>query len=253
MGDLRVKFEHVPDCKVTVLALQANEDGCMTFLPFRLLPRFPFGPSQWGEPAALVAEGRKPRDVLAREGRCFAGSRVCSGCNVVAGCCAGVHTPEIFRCFEGIRSMELCFKDIQETSLTYISLGAWAIRLLAWVAMFAGLWLALSQVVLHDPVAKFPVVELLDRFARTGCCLLVTMSLASLIISFAYVDYRPLTSLFWLFVAASIVVFPNVLALPARGAAAESYLTERASLVSMVLPLQWLGAHHVPHLRLRRT
>lgn len=243
IGDARARFEFVAPGPATVLALQA-EAGVL--LPFRLAPRGLCGASS-DERAILVKEGRKTREQLSLENQCLPGGSLCCGCNVVAGCCAGAWTPEVFRCFEGTLTAEQCFMEASLTSTpSSLSLGTWTARTVGCTVLFIGLMMGYSQLVWHHPMKTLPVVELLGNFARPGCCMLATVSMLSLMICMGYLAYRPLTALVWFMVAAGIVLAPNcaVVVRPRAGAslADRSAMALLGSGQPMLLP-RWLDVY----------
>lgn len=209
IGDARVKFEYVPPGPVTILALQIElEDSPKaSFLPYRLVSRgLCCRMSDTEECVTLISQAKKTREQLAKEDQCLAGSKLCCGCNLLAGCCTGVLTPEIFRLFEGRKTMEQCFQDATAPN----GWGSWTIRTCLWGTCFFGLAFALSQVLLTGYTVPISVV--LGEHGRAGICVLLTFAVSFMILFLAYVQYRPIWALFWLAMAISLVVVPNVVA-----------------------------------------
>lgn len=208
-GDMRVRFDYIPAGPVTVMALQAPDNGKASFCPFRLLSSG-FG---WNllsaEQQMLVQEGRKSREVLAREARCLPSSAFCCFCNLLSGTCVGVHTPEIYMCLEGTVSRERCFQKVQSTSFSYVqSVGAFTVRLVALAAIFSGLLLAFSKVLDHPPLVNLVMAKTMGSFRRPFTCLIGSLGLGALLVGLACPFHRPITSCCWILLAVIIVAVP---------------------------------------------
>lgn len=233
-GDLRVRFESIPAQAITVMALQVSEGLTASLIPFRLL-NIGFG---WDLPSAeqqlLVQEGRKPREVLAREGQCLPSSSLCCFCNLLAGVCHGVHTPEVYLCKEGTACLKDCFEKVQQDSMRFTSSGAATIRLAAMSAIFTGFMLVFSQLLDHEPLLKLAMVQLLGSLRRPVCCLIATFGLASLIAGLACPFHRPANSCFWILLALTVVAVPCLVLSYWGELSAPSSSTSRLLLLSVL-------------------
>jgi hypothetical protein len=216
VGDVCVRFEAIPPGPITVLALQVDAEGgeYQSFLPYRLVPHGLFGLEDEERREALIKEAKKSREQLAREDQCLPGSRICCGCNLVAGCCTGVLTQEVFSCFEGSKSADHCFKEVLRQAFGDNGCcRACFLRIFGGMVVFVGLLMAFSQMMVNLGSDDFiPVVGMFGNFARPGICLMITLWFASLVVALAYLPYRPIKAILYLLVSLAILVVPNVIA-----------------------------------------
>mmetsp|Transcript_14769 Transcript_14769/g.40789 ORF Transcript_14769/g.40789 Transcript_14769/m.40789 type:complete len:570 (-) Transcript_14769:248-1957(-) len=213
LGDVRARFEYVPPGLVTVLALQvgAEADGgrIMTFAPFRHVPRGLCGLGQHEEREALVQESKKSREQLAREDQCLPGSRLCCGCNLVARCCSGVLTPEIFRLFEGTRTTDECLLETTPSGGPI----PWAVRGFLWIATCIGFILMAFAVQIVAPwLSEWPLAALFGGWTRLTVCVSLSLTISAFIVCFAYFPFRPLMAILGFCVICTVVLVPNILA-----------------------------------------
>eukprot|EP00441_Pelagodinium_beii_P024366 CAMPEP_0197657430 /NCGR_PEP_ID=MMETSP1338-20131121/44620_1 /TAXON_ID=43686 ORGANISM="Pelagodinium beii, Strain RCC1491" /NCGR_SAMPLE_ID=MMETSP1338 /ASSEMBLY_ACC=CAM_ASM_000754 /LENGTH=489 /DNA_ID=CAMNT_0043233797 /DNA_START=101 /DNA_END=1570 /DNA_ORIENTATION=+ len=214
-GDARAFFEAVVPGMVTILALQADgHAGTAALLPYRLVPEdwWPDNDSRRRHSELLVLEGRKSRVGLAAEDQVWRGSRVCFCCNTVAGCCTGVVTAEIFKLYEGVQPFERCLSDVQKNASTLLGISTISFRLIAWLVLFFGLLMSISQVLISR--STFTALPFFDVFAFAGriiSCATFSIALCCLIVCCGNLPYKPTKSLMWFLSAICILLGPAIL------------------------------------------
>lgn len=213
IGDMRVRIEYIPDGPATVLALQAKAEsdngGKDVFIPYRTVPRglcSCSGPSSEELKALHIAEGRKTADKLYDGDRTDCGPLsqlfcCCTcACNVVTYVFAAIAPPEVYHIFPGQVSREECWSRVSASSSTM----KWGLRLVSWLMLFWGLYS------LFKPLeVMLDIVPFLGPYLGSGAawmmwlsCFVVTLVVAFLIISLAYLRFHPLTALIYLGAAA---------------------------------------------------
>lgn len=226
IGDVRVKFEMVRDGPVTIVALQTMEANRHTFLPYRPIHRgfCCFGVSEEEQRTRLLREAQKTQDELAEADACSCGPlNLCcccclSICNLVSKFFSQLLTPQLYHMFSGERKVAASFAAIG----TQNKVMAWTIRLLGWLMLFAGTYGLFSPLLVMIDIIPFlgPFVSTLGSYAIWGICFLVTLVLATLVISIAYLLYRPLLGMLYLGIATAaagiiIAISSGAIAMPA--------------------------------------
>jgi hypothetical protein len=213
IGDMRVMIEYIPDGPATVLALQAEAEsdngGMDVFIPYRTVPRglcTCTGPSSEELKALHIAEGRKTADKLYEGDRTDCGpfSQLfccCTcACNVVTYFFAAIATPEVYHIFSGEVSVEECWSRVSASS----GMMKWGLRLVSWLMLFWGLYSIFKPL-----EVMLDIVPFLGPYLGSGVawmiwllCFVVTIVVAFLIISVAYLRFHPLTAFVYFGVAA---------------------------------------------------
>lgn len=218
IGDCRVTFQYVPECEATIMALQDdNSSQCKEedlgkehFLPYRLIDRGLCGSiSENQKQQSLVKKGRMSKGDLAANETCGSGPlyMCCLPCNLVAMCCGGALTPEIYHLWEGADlSKDECFTNIKFSNTA----TTWLLRFLGWVMMFAGLYSVFSPVI--TLLSVIPFLKTLGSYAIWGFCFIVTLVISFAIMGLAYLIYHPLVGVMYLTVAALICAAPQIYA-----------------------------------------
>lgn len=198
VGDIRVRFEYVPDGPVSVLALQTQdkERPGATFLPYRLVSRGLCG-TLTGEAlqAALEQQGRKEPEQLYEEDACRAGplACLCCCCNLITRCFSHLAPPQVFAAWHGHKSKAECMESLQMQGIML----KWGLRLLSWVLLYAACYM------LFEPlIVILDIIPFLGKYISSGTSwilavviLLITAVLATIVISLAYLLYHPLMAL----------------------------------------------------------
>lgn len=135
VGDVRIRFEYVPDGVVTVLALQVD----VSDLPEGNSKSIAFGPVA-GKGSFLPYRPNGRGSFLAQEEE---RRRLLEAAKGVEDDPAEA---EIFRLFEGRRSQYDCFQELKAGQRTTVA--AWAGRMLSWTCMFSTLYGWLSPLLL---------------------------------------------------------------------------------------------------------
>jgi len=210
IGDTRVTFQFVPEGAATIMALQDDKDydGKETFLPYRLIKRPYCGStSEEQKKQLLLDKARLSKADLAQSETCGSGLLYCCclPCNLVAMCCGGVLTAEIFGLWEGTKSKEECFAHIKLSA----TVTAWMCRFVGWAMMFAGLYAFFSPLI--TLLSVIPWLSYLGSYAIWGFCLIVTLTVAFMIIGLAYLIYHPLLGIMYLAVSGLILAMPQII------------------------------------------
>mmetsp|Transcript_27276 Transcript_27276/g.77766 ORF Transcript_27276/g.77766 Transcript_27276/m.77766 type:complete len:536 (-) Transcript_27276:67-1674(-) len=213
IGDMRVRIEYIPDGPATVLALQAEAEsdsgGRDVFIPYRTVPRGLCGcsgPSSKELKALQIAEGRKTADELYDGDKCDLGPVAqlfccCTcACNLVAYMFTAIAPPQIYHIFSGKVSVEECWSRVSGSN----GMMKWGLRLVSWMMLFYGMY------ALFKPLeVMLDIVPFLGPYLGTGVawmiwllCFVVTLVVAFLIISMAYLRFHPFTAFMYLGAAA---------------------------------------------------
>mmetsp|Transcript_90054 Transcript_90054/g.280282 ORF Transcript_90054/g.280282 Transcript_90054/m.280282 type:complete len:519 (+) Transcript_90054:80-1636(+) len=215
VGDARVRFEYVADGLASVLALQADKKGepLESFLPFRMISRGWCGMQEEEEKLALRQAGELSKDELAQASQLGSGGgclwMLCCACNLVSMCFSSVLTPEIFHLLHGSKSSAEMFKEVSSR----MQMTKWALRLVGWLMLFAGLYMLFSPFLTFITIIPFlgPILSKLGGALIWVLCFVTTLAVASLIICTAYLVYHPLLALLYSAVAAAVVLVPLAL------------------------------------------
>ncbi|CAE8684818.1 unnamed protein product [Polarella glacialis] len=214
IGDMRVRFEYVPDGPATILALQTDDEklaGCGTFLPYRLVSRGFFGYLSGKElQRSLVAEGKLSGDDLYERGACGGPlASLCCCCNLVKKLFAQLSPPQIYGMFRGQLSAQECFERLSSQAVA----KKWMFRLLGWVLLYAGF-----MAFLHPLFVVFDIIPFLGPYFGTFVnyavgivAFLGTLAVATLVVSLAYMVYHPLLGLLYLLLTGAILAAPMII------------------------------------------
>eukprot|EP00927_Polykrikos_kofoidii_P049649 TRINITY_DN43684_c0_g1_i1.p1 TRINITY_DN43684_c0_g1~~TRINITY_DN43684_c0_g1_i1.p1 ORF type:complete len:761 (-),score=126.86 TRINITY_DN43684_c0_g1_i1:58-2247(-) len=210
VGDVRVRFDYVPEGVATVLALQCFVDNSIhaTFLPYRLLQRGWHTMGDAEEREALVREASKSTERLAWE-RQWDGmwGLSCCLCNVASLCLSEASSPEIFHLFSGDLSVAACFHEIWPRC----TWGTWLLRLRDWALLSTGLFLVLTPIVPCPAFALLFGPQFLDR--EQLVVLVACFVTAFLVLSIVSLGYRSYVSDFSLLSIVGMTVFVVVCAI----------------------------------------
>lgn len=211
IGDMRVKFEHVPDGPVTVMALQvASEDVNEkrdTFLPYRMISR---GICCWGisddeKKQRLINEGKKTSEDLYKDNSTdcgpFASACCCCtfACNAVEYLFSGLLPPQVFKSFVGDLSVDECWNKVESEA----TLMKWVVRLVGWLMLLIGTYALFAPLIPALDIIPFlgPYMGSFVGAVIYILCFLITLIIATFIISFAYLIYHPLVGVIYLAIA----------------------------------------------------
>eukprot|EP00931_Biecheleriopsis_adriatica_P048214 TRINITY_DN2785_c0_g1_i5.p1 TRINITY_DN2785_c0_g1~~TRINITY_DN2785_c0_g1_i5.p1 ORF type:complete len:555 (-),score=109.08 TRINITY_DN2785_c0_g1_i5:44-1708(-) len=218
IGDFRVKLQYIPDTPASILALQIKDkthEGGHTFAPYRMVPRGLCGGMRESDlKKRRIDQSKKDGDDLYEEEKCWdfgPFACLCCCCNLVTYCfthlstsSAGLSlTPEIYSAWTGKLSIKECFASVQNESVV----KKWFIRLLGW----ALLWIGFNS--LFDPLeVVLDIFPFIGPYAGTAFSavmgfftFLLTVALATFIVSLAYLIYHPLIGFVYLAVSGGIV------------------------------------------------
>lgn len=215
IGDLRVSFDAIKDGAATIMALQTegSAEDSETFLPYRIVSRgYPcIGLSEKELKRSLLEEAVKSGEELAEEDECNCGPLAicCCVCVMICGLVNRVFAaapPQIYHMFDGEMTAGQCMSIIKRQSLHI----TWILRGVSWAMMFIGTCLLFGPVLLIPELIPF-IGGMIARFASViigVIAFILTMFIAVLIMSAAYLVYRPLVGLCYLIVAALIIAVP---------------------------------------------
>jgi len=230
IGDFRVKLQYIPDSPASILALQTKDkthEGGRTFAPYRMVPRGFCGGLSDGElKKRRIDQSKKDGDDLYEEEKCWdfgPFACLCCCCNLVTFCFTHMSTssdtigsssgsfssaslsltPEIYSAWTGKRSLKECFASVKTASVS----TKWCIRLAGWIL----LWIGFNS--LFDPLeVVLDIFPFIGPYVGTAFSaimgfftFLLTIALATLIVSLAYLIYHPLVGVAYLAVTGGIV------------------------------------------------
>jgi hypothetical protein len=204
VGDMRAHFMHVPEGPGTVVAVQCEKDGKVSFVPYRPIARLPCT-TDFQERMRLVEEGGRSLGEMKREASCCAGgaaSFCCCACNAIGSCCkAEAVTEEIFYTSDRLESAQKAFQQVVQRSPCRV----WNFRLVGWGVMLLGFEMALGPVAGPMPALWPPALG-----TGLGVSVLATLSTTTFVMSAAHAPYRPLVAVQWCFVAVALVAAPLI-------------------------------------------
>lgn len=217
IGDVRVVFEAIMDGEKTIMALQCEGDKTAdkdTFLPYRMIYRgfCCWGPSSQELKRRLKDEALKSPSELADQDKCSCGPLNCCCCcclivcNLVNCCCSGLFTPQIYNIYDGKKTPGECMSHIANQSKTI----TWVIRFIGWLMMFIGTCALFAPLLLIPELIPF-LGQYIAQFAGAVIAFLaffVTLFICMLIISLAYLVYRPCLGIFYILVTGIIAAVP---------------------------------------------
>jgi len=201
-GDLRVRFMCVRDCPTTVVAVQCNKDGLDTFVPYRVVPRG-FCSNESQERIKLVEEGEKPFKDYVRHDRCMTGgvaSCCCCPCNTVA-CFTSqeIVTEEIFYVSDSMEPREKPFGEAVHRSPVRV----WNLRIIGWLLTYISL-----SILLRPFDDALSILKVFGRSASEVMLSMMALASWALVLSAAYISYRPSQALKCCFAVGIIVGVP---------------------------------------------
>mmetsp|Transcript_63295 Transcript_63295/g.119865 ORF Transcript_63295/g.119865 Transcript_63295/m.119865 type:complete len:523 (-) Transcript_63295:255-1823(-) len=209
IGDASVTFTIVLDDIATVLALQATtEDGCTSFLPYRVIrrPCCPCCPlTEEQEKETLLEAGMRTSSDLATQD-IWGGILWCCcwPCNLIAMCVAVVATPELNMLMKGSLGKRDVFKAVRDRAV----IAKWLGRFTGWILMFVGLNMCFTPFTTFIKIIPFlgPLLSKLSSGVIFACSLLVTVIVSMLIVGIAYSLYHPLVGLLYFAVVGGLIV-----------------------------------------------
>jgi len=201
IGDFRASVDYVLDGPASILALQLqDENGDRTFGPYRTISRGICGNASDTElKERRTSAAKKDIDELFNETKCLDCSPfayLCCCCNFVALIFSAFAPPQIYSVWHGKMDKVECLDSEKEDA----ELMKWGLRLAGWLA----LWLGFSM--LFKPLEVLvDIIPFLGPYLGTGLAYLIyfftfllTLAIASLVTSVAYLLYRPLIGLMYL-------------------------------------------------------
>lgn len=214
IGDCRAKVEYVLDGPASILALQlADKSGNRTFGPYRTVSRGLCARRAEEElkQRRMAAAEKEPDDIY-KEDKCLDFGPfccLCACCNLITFCFATALPPQIYTVWPSERTKAECF----DSERAWAGVKQWSVRLLAWLC----LWIGFNM--LFEPLSVLlDIVPFLGPYLGSGVSwmigaftLLITMALASLIVSIAYLTYRPLIGVLYLAATFGVVLFIHAL------------------------------------------
>jgi len=220
VGDIRVRFLWVPEGDATVVAVQCDRDGIETFVPYRPVAQAPCI-TDLEALQMQINEGERPlKDFKADKTCCTegVGGCCCCPCNVIRCCCMQeVVTEEIFYVSDKLDPVEKAFEKVVHRN----PMRVWNFRFAGWFTMFLG-----TQMIVRPLTGFFDEVHALSFYGDPSGWVLtctITFSAAALIVSAAYMCYRPVMAVQWFaftcLVAASPFFVGSALGWKAVGAA----------------------------------
>lgn len=209
VGDCRVTFFCIPEGEVTICGVPAPmRDGLDALVPYRPISRSLLGWSQAREQEAILEAGTRSREDLVKEAACDTGLLACLCC--CCNLCAKIFrvdgmVEEIFF----IRSGQLDRRTVFEMIDTSRRGKLRVFRVVLWLMMLAGLYLAVAPV--QPLLLKLPVLRWAGGFGVLLVCALLTDIIATALVGFAYFAYRPWLSLWLLLLSVAVAaVLPLV-------------------------------------------
>jgi len=199
IGDVRVRFECVPDGPASVVALQVECKGEVrdTFAPYRLISRGFCDLPEDVEKLRLQAEARKSHQELLQEASmCSDGPSAWCCCAFTLGfaCWSNVLLPQVFELVEGQSKAQHSLRSMDGNQSSLF----WAWRLLGWMVMGVGLYMMVSPF-MPDLVLLPLIGELVVGFGRWTLffiCAQTTVFVATVLVVLSYLPYRPLVSVY---------------------------------------------------------
>eukprot|EP00928_Gymnodinium_smaydae_P038061 TRINITY_DN26327_c0_g8_i1.p1 TRINITY_DN26327_c0_g8~~TRINITY_DN26327_c0_g8_i1.p1 ORF type:complete len:545 (+),score=38.61 TRINITY_DN26327_c0_g8_i1:54-1637(+) len=205
IGDTRVRIQYIPDQPLTVLALQVEnlDDDCDTFMPFRRIPEPIFGQISPEERANLyILEAQKSAADFYKADMWnlgpFAYLFCCCNCvgSLVSACVTSSAPPEICQVIPGRRSSEDAWREVRKRCVSF----KWRGRFIGWLVLHLG-----THALLMPWQSKFGGMPLIgSQLVKLGAgasailSLAVTLFVASLLCSTAYLVYHLRTGLVYL-------------------------------------------------------
>lgn len=206
VGDFRARFMCVPECAVTVVAVQSGSSrGFASFVPYRPIPH---GICQTAEEARqkLVFEGSRSLFEFKQDVSCCHGGLAtcfCCVCNTLACFFSSeVVTEEIFYISDKLEPREKPFKQAVPRNRC----RSWSFRIGAMVLLYLGLAMLLEPCV--DDLLPTLGLDTYGNHARLVLYSSMTLAVTGLIISISYMFYLPLQGLKWLVITAGIIAAP---------------------------------------------
>merc|ERR1740121_3148660 len=201
IGDFRVRVEYVLDGPASVLALQmVDKTGNRTFGPYRTVPRPLCGSVDSDElKRRRTAAATKEADEIYHEEKCWDFGPfccLCACCNLVTACLSAAMPPQIYSIWPGQMSKVGCF----DSERMFAAGKKWGIRLLSWLF----LWIGFTM--LFEPLSVIvDIITFLGPYLGSGLSwviglftFLLTIAIATLLVSIAYLIYRPLIGIVYL-------------------------------------------------------
>jgi len=201
IGDFRASVEYVLDGPASILALQLqDENGDRTFGPYRTISRGICGSATDNELRyRRISAAKKDMDEIYNETKCLdfgPFAYLCCFCNLVALFFSALAPPQIYSMWPGKMDKGECFGSEREDA----AMLKWGLRLAGWLA----LWIGFSM--LFKPLeVLLDIIPFLGPYLGTGLSYLIyfftfllTLAIASLVTSVAYLIYRPLIGLLYL-------------------------------------------------------
>jgi hypothetical protein len=221
IGDVRVKFQLVPDGPATIMALQVagkKKSDPETFGPYRMISRgfCCFGISKEQQRERLIEEAEKSPDELYEADKCFCGPLACLCCccvvlcNAVNFCFSGLMPPQIFHMLHGNKKARECVTSIKaETNMM-----KWIFRLVGWICLFAGTYMLFSPLLVLVDIIPFlgPYISTFGSYVIWFMCFVTTLLIATIIVSVAYLLYRPFVGILYMLLVAAIAGISMVVA-----------------------------------------
>jgi len=215
IGYCRVKVEYVTDGPATILALQMKDKrsgGDHTFGPYRTVPRGCCGGLPDSELKTLrLAAAEMDAGELYENEKCGGPfSCLCGCCNCVTWIFSNTQSPifslvpQIYSAWPSHMSKKECF-DSEKTSGAIVK---WGLRFLGWLLLWIGFCMLFKPIEVLLDIIPFlgPYLGSGVSWALGLLSFILTLVIATLVVSCAYLIYHPLVGLLYMLLTAGIVV-----------------------------------------------
>lgn len=217
IGDVRVRFQAVFDQQVSLVAVQDvahAKTSRYSFLPYRTISQ-PFFTSLSLEEKyrRRLEAGTLSSDDMYEKERCDCGllNIVCCFClcNLAKYFLTALAPPQVFAAYPGSLSKEASMSNVESSAVA----TKWLFRIVGWVLLFMGSYMMFSPIFVLLDIVPFlgPYLSSFASYAIFIVCFLVTLIIAMLVISAAYLAYHPVTALWYLLQAAVIASIPVII------------------------------------------
>jgi len=208
VGDIRVRFMWVPEGEATVVAVQCDRDGTETFVPYRPVAQAPCL-TDFQARQMQIDEGERPlKDFKAGKSCCSegVGGCCCCPCNTIACCCTQeVITEEIFYVSDKLDPLEKAFQKVVHRN----PMRVWNFRFAGWCTMFFGTGMIVRPLTgFVQEVHPWSLYGGASGLVLTGT---ITFTAAALIVSAAYMCYRPVMAAQWFGFTCLVAASPTLL------------------------------------------
>jgi hypothetical protein len=212
VGDVRVRFMCVPQGTATVVAVHCEKAGTSTFLPYRPIPRG-CCLTTYQERVRLLEEGSRSLPELRETSSdmlpCLSSNRLlascfCCPCSTIQSVCSKeVVTEEIYHVSEELDPIEKPFEGVVSRNQCRVCI----FRAIGWLICYLSAYSITGTLVGQD----FKGLSFYGSWAPAVFAAILATAASALVISIAYMPYRPVQSFKWACAVALVIVVPYVL------------------------------------------